>query len=331
MSAKKPSRDFFEKIKKEDVDFDEILAGETKKIEHHDHPSTELLLRFLGNSLSLEKSSQVSAHLATCPICSEQIESLKQEVGKLSEIVQTFIPEKGDKLEDAVDVLRSLSTRLKHKVNLLLRETFKPKVLSVPAVAGRGDSKLRALSPRGAVKTKEELKFRFSSSMERVDTYKLYIYDNETYETITEIQTDKSPVKYPQNAPHLQPGKKYGWYVQAIKEGKGIKQDGYTFHLLAESDRRRLEKDLKQARVQAIKEKNGPTRLVLGAIYESFELYSEAIKEYKKKIQMDSSDPVGYERLGKVYEAQGLMNKADQNFKQANELRKSRGDLPVGK
>lgn len=326
MSAKKPSRDFFEKIKKEDVDFDEILAGEAKKIEHHDHPSTELLLRFLGDSLSLEKSSQVSAHLATCPICSEEIESLKQEVRELSETIrpEVSIP------HQIINLLRSLSTRLKYKVNLLLQETFKPKVLSVPAVAGRGDSELRALSPRGAVRTKEELKFRFSSSMERVETYKIFIYDNETYEIITEIQSDESPVKYPKNAPHLQPGKKYGWYVQAIKEGKRVKQDGYTFHLLTESDRRRLEKDLKQVGKRTIQEKNGPTRLVLGTIYESLELYSKAIKEYEKKVRMDPSDPVGYERLGKVYEAQGLMNKADQNFKKANELRKSRGDLPVG-
>jgi len=146
-----------------------------------------------------------------------------------------------------------------------------------------------------AVLSQEDLTFEWDEL--DVSSYRLFVYDLDTSGPVADWEVEGPPSRY-QGTKELEEGKRYGWYVIALREGKPwTKSETGVFRLLTAEERKKLEEIL------------GMVELLRGVTYGAFELYDDA-KACLEKI----NDPRAYAALSEILKAQGLAKEARKFF-----------------
>lgn len=113
--------------------FEEVFRGELEWIQRESHPSFQTLMGFVVGELDEGLLSRISVHAATCRQCSNEIRSIREELGVLDEVLpEILILRKEEEREKAVgkikrlEVVASVTSWLKaFKIkNLLTRPAF---------------------------------------------------------------------------------------------------------------------------------------------------------------------------------------------------------------
>ena len=77
-------------------DFEKFLEEarpELERIEYSKHPSQDTMVSYVYEQMDGPALSQISIHIATCPVCYERVAQLRRELGSVEEQLSSALPD----------------------------------------------------------------------------------------------------------------------------------------------------------------------------------------------------------------------------------------------
>ena len=128
------------------------------------------------------------------------------------------------------------------------------------------------------------------------------------------VTTDTQAV-YPEDAPKLEPEKKYFWYVKSDDRTT----EKVWFYIISQNTKNTLKDCIPQ--IKALELSESDTNFQIALLYEKEGLYDDAINEYLKSIKTDPENRISRMFLADLYLKIGLTTLAAEQFESVSEIK----------